>query len=160
MVVAWGGIEPPTRGFSRQSTVRLGAPLSRRSVTVFGSAGCPAVAVTEPVAELPGVGRPMPMLNVEWNQGHGGGVGRTVADGLAWGAEGVAGAGTGGRLWPRSDGAGNVGVAHGELDVQAAADPNRKCASSAGTSFVLRSSGSSKRTCCQWRRLNPMAASP
>jgi len=72
-LVAWGGIEPPTRGFSRQITLGLGVLLSRRNVTAFGSAGCREWVLTEPVAELPGVGRAMPIRNVEWNQRYSGG---------------------------------------------------------------------------------------
>ena len=72
-MVAWGGIEPPTRGFSRQITLGPGVVVSRRNVTALSPAAGPSVVLTEPVAELAGVGRPMPMRNVEWNQRYSGG---------------------------------------------------------------------------------------
>ena len=49
--MAWGGIEPPTQGFSIQSTGSGGVSVSRRNVTGFpGFRGWPSPS-TEPAAE-------------------------------------------------------------------------------------------------------------
>ena len=51
ILVAWGGIEPPTRGFSRQRALRLEPQTTPRSVTLFWPAAlCPS-RLTEPSAE-------------------------------------------------------------------------------------------------------------
>ena len=50
-LVAWGGIEPPTQGFSIQRTRTSGVSVSRRNVTSFpGFGGWPSPS-TEPAAE-------------------------------------------------------------------------------------------------------------
>jgi len=50
-LVAWGGIEPPTRGFSRQRTLRLAPRPKPRSVTLFWSSDPWPTLLTEPAAE-------------------------------------------------------------------------------------------------------------
>ena len=51
-MVAWGGIEPPTQGFSIQRTVRFWVLVSRRNVTSFPVSVVLLVPSTEPVAKL------------------------------------------------------------------------------------------------------------
>jgi len=48
-------------------------PVSRSNVTVLSLVAGPSAVLTEPVTELAGVGRPIPMRNVEWNQRYSGG---------------------------------------------------------------------------------------
>ena len=57
VLVAWGGIEPPTQGFSIQATARIHTGLSARIVTAFSPSLACAVPFTEPAAELFWVGR-------------------------------------------------------------------------------------------------------
>jgi hypothetical protein len=51
-LVAWGGIEPPTQGFSIQGTSSGGVSLSPRNVTGFARLVPSPSPATEPVAEL------------------------------------------------------------------------------------------------------------
>ena len=50
-LVAWGGIEPPTQGFSIQRTRTSGAPVSQRNVTSFPVLVVLLVPSTEPATE-------------------------------------------------------------------------------------------------------------
>ena len=51
-LVAWGGIEPPTQGFSVQATAYVSTGLTQRILTVFWLPLTCAVTLTEPAAEL------------------------------------------------------------------------------------------------------------
>jgi len=70
-LVAWGGIEPPTQGFSVQGTVASGCSLSPRSVTGFWFLALVGGVSSEPATELFGVGWRHGDRKVEWNQRHG-----------------------------------------------------------------------------------------
>jgi hypothetical protein len=50
-LVAWGGIEPPTQGFSIQSTSTFVSIVSRRNVTSFAVLASWSYPSTEPAAE-------------------------------------------------------------------------------------------------------------
>jgi hypothetical protein len=69
--VAWGGIEPPTQGFSIQGTAASACSLSPRNVSGFAVLGVSGGAATEPAAELFGVGWGYGDRNVDWNQRNG-----------------------------------------------------------------------------------------
>ena len=60
-LVAWGGIEPPTQGFSIQATTVVCTKLSLRIVTGFSLLSTCSALLTEPVAEP---------LRVGWCHGH------------------------------------------------------------------------------------------